>query len=103
MNEDQKVQSFFEQMKAQDAKRSLPKFEKPRQHKFPIRMVLAIAASLVLLAWWQGVFEKEEELYKDTIVITFSVDEDNTPELGIKATSSMNVWEASTDFLLTSN
>ncbi len=103
MNEDQGVQSFFEQMKVQDAKRSIPKFEQPRQYKFPIHMVLAIAASLVLLAWWQGLFEKEEELYKDTIVITFSVDEDNTPELGLKATSTMSVWEAPTDFLLTSN
>lgn len=103
MNEDRQVKSFFEQIKAEDSKRAIPEMELSKKQKFPLRTILAAAAVLVLLAWWQGFFQQEEELYKDTVVITLSVDENQNPELGIKATSTMNVWEAPTDFLLTKN
>ncbi|WP_114751987.1 hypothetical protein [Pleomorphovibrio marinus] len=100
-SEDQDLQNFFSELRAEDSVIVAPQFPKIRKSKSWRLIPIGIAASLALLAWFFSGDKAIQTLDHDVIIITLEAGQNNELQFKIESTTELESWDSPTSSLLT--
>jgi hypothetical protein len=101
MENDELINSFFEDMRKEDQNLEIPAFPKPKTRSINWLIPVGIAASLFLVGFL--FYEKEAEVKApaEVIIITLEQGPNQEQQFKIKESTYLDTWESSTSSLLT--
>ncbi len=101
MENDELIESFFEEMKANDQNLEIPPFPEKQPKKINWIIPIGIAASLLLAGFLFYEKAPEPEVPAEVIIITLEEGPNQEQQFKITESTYLDTWESSTSSLLT--